>query len=287
MGAGGHTIAELSEGDIAVAAAQTHAAWGRGAPLAEHQRRAIEKAALAGDRMRYLGLFEAGELACALKRYRLDLATPDGPVATVGIGAVFTAEAQRRRGLAARLIEAALEGAPAALLFSDIAPAYYERMGFVVQSHVSWTARAAALPRTRPPERSEDVARMCSIYEASWQPGFTRARRSEASWRVYARINGAERAYLVGDDGYVVTGPLSSDGTLWIYDAAALSPSPEALWGAMRALAEAAGATQVTAWLRPDQAGGPFVASRRTTCIPMLRGLGGDVRSHFAVLDHF
>jgi GNAT superfamily N-acetyltransferase len=98
-------------------AAQRRTPWGR-----EH----LNRAALVDD---------AGALLATAKCYRLR-ATLDGREASVlGIGAVFTPEDRRGRGHAGRLIEllvekAAHEGASLAILFSEIAPAFYERLGF-------------------------------------------------------------------------------------------------------------------------------------------------------------
>ena len=57
------------------------------------------------------------------------------PIAVAGIGAVFTSPASRGRGAARELIErllerAAADGADLALLFSEIGPDYYARLGF-------------------------------------------------------------------------------------------------------------------------------------------------------------
>lgn len=76
-----------------------------------------------------------GHLLSSAKRYRLD-ATFDGrPVRVCGIGAVFTPQAKRGRGHASALIEQLLHdeaasGTDFALLFSEVGPAFYERLGF-------------------------------------------------------------------------------------------------------------------------------------------------------------
>src|SRR5262249_27239438 len=69
------------------------------------------------------------------KLYSFD-ATLDGRgVRLAGIGAVFTLPEYRGRGVARELMtqlmhRAARDGADAALLFSEIGPSYYERLGF-------------------------------------------------------------------------------------------------------------------------------------------------------------
>ena len=78
---------------------------------------------------------DAGSVLTSAKRYDLRARVEDREVAAVGIGAVFTPRAHRGCGHAAaiitRLIDDAMrEGAELAILFSEIGPAYYERLGF-------------------------------------------------------------------------------------------------------------------------------------------------------------
>lgn len=97
--------------------AQTRTPWGR-----EH----LHRFALLDD--------DGGLLATA-KRYRHDV-RPDGREGWMaGFGAVFTPPAGRGRGAASRLLETLMEqsreeGAFMATLFSEIGPAFYERLGF-------------------------------------------------------------------------------------------------------------------------------------------------------------
>jgi predicted N-acetyltransferase YhbS len=97
-------------------AAQIATAWGR-----RHLRR--------------LALVDGGEVLASAKVFTFD-ATLDGvPIRVVGLGAVFTQPAHRSRGAARDLIERLLEnavadGADLALLFSEIGPEYYARLGF-------------------------------------------------------------------------------------------------------------------------------------------------------------
>jgi predicted N-acetyltransferase YhbS len=80
-------------------------------------------------------LVENGVVVASAKLYDFE-ATLDGrPIRVAGLGAVFTQPTCRRRGAARELIErlldrAACDGADAALLFSEIDPAYYARLGF-------------------------------------------------------------------------------------------------------------------------------------------------------------
>ena len=83
-----------------------------------------------------VALVEEGRVISSAKRYDLS-ARIDGRIRRVlGIGAVFTPPEKRGRGAAARLFDAILETAEAegyeyAMLFSEIDPAFYERLDFV------------------------------------------------------------------------------------------------------------------------------------------------------------
>jgi predicted N-acetyltransferase YhbS len=83
-----------------------------------------------------VALVEGPRVLASAKRYRVVFRIDDADVPVLGIGAVFTPPAERRRGRAAALIErlvehAEQEGAKAAVLFSEIGTPYYERLGFM------------------------------------------------------------------------------------------------------------------------------------------------------------
>jgi predicted N-acetyltransferase YhbS len=98
-------------------------------------------------------LTEGGQVLASAKEYLFD-ATLDGQSLTVlGIGAVFAQPDQRGRGFATLLIEQLLaraesRGVGLALLFSEIGPIYYERLGFTVVPTFETELRIA-----RPPSR--------------------------------------------------------------------------------------------------------------------------------------
>ena len=83
-----------------------------------------------------VALVDGPHVMCSAKRYDLSLRL-DGRIRRVlGIGAVFTPPAHRGRGcareLVTRLLDTAVtEGQEFAMLFSEIAPAFYERLDFV------------------------------------------------------------------------------------------------------------------------------------------------------------
>jgi GNAT superfamily N-acetyltransferase len=108
-------------------AAQTATAWGR----AHLERQA---------------LVDGDEVLASAKLYMFD-ATLDGrTLRLAGLGAIFTQPAHRGRGAARQLVEGMLEsaatkGADLALLFSEIGPDYYARLGFTPLPRTNRTLR--------------------------------------------------------------------------------------------------------------------------------------------------
>jgi predicted N-acetyltransferase YhbS len=105
-------------------------------------------------RFRTLGLRVAGELVASCKRYDRVLRCGARTYKAAGIGAVFTPDALRGRGYATALLGAFLDaereaGTDLAYLFSDIHPAFYQRLGFVALPSRTIALRAGALSGER------------------------------------------------------------------------------------------------------------------------------------------
>lgn len=83
-----------------------------------------------------VALVDGPHVMCSAKRYDLSLRLDRRARRVLGIGAVFTPPPHRGRGAARELITrlldtAVTEGQEFAMLFSEIAPAFYERLDFV------------------------------------------------------------------------------------------------------------------------------------------------------------
>jgi predicted N-acetyltransferase YhbS len=83
-----------------------------------------------------VALIDGPHVMCSAKRYDLSLRLDGRNRRALGIGAVFTPPAHRGRGCArellARMLDTAVtEGQEFAMLFSEIAPAFYEQFDFV------------------------------------------------------------------------------------------------------------------------------------------------------------
>ena len=117
----------------------THSIWSDG--LSRHAYGRFYAAQLATPwgktHLRRLALLDGDEVLASAKWYRFAAVLDGRPIEIAGIGAVFTSPASRGRGAARELVErllerAAAEGADLALLFSEIDPGYYARLGFEV-----------------------------------------------------------------------------------------------------------------------------------------------------------
>lgn len=116
--------------------------------------RATASSAWGRRRFRTIGLYVDGMLVASCKRYERVLRCGDRQYAAAGIGAVFTPDPLRGRGYATALLGAFLDaeraaGTDLAYLFSDIRPAFYERLGFVTLPSRTITLRADILPSER------------------------------------------------------------------------------------------------------------------------------------------
>jgi GNAT superfamily N-acetyltransferase len=245
---GAHYCDTLSEDQIAQAATQVHALWGAEHSPASYLRHVHEQIHRSDGALRYAGVIdEHGALIASHKRYQVDLASPAGDVSAIGIGAVFTPETHRGQGLAPSMLAEAMRRAKTrdvklAILFSE----------------------------------SDDFSLMLKLYDASFPDGSWYRKRTAGSFRYWAWRHGARARFLMAHRGEVV-GYLSvalRAHALWVEDAVRVNTSRAVLWAALAQLARKAQRDQVAGWLRPDDAGDPFVEQDRSLCVPMARGLG-------------
>lgn len=97
-----------------------------------------------------VGLREGERVASSAKLYEREIRWGEYRLRATGIGAVFTHPESRGRGYACALLGALLDaeraaGADVAFLFSDIGPAFYERVGFVPLPSRAISLRARSL----------------------------------------------------------------------------------------------------------------------------------------------
>lgn len=125
--------------------------------------------------LRRVAWMEDDRLLASAKRYDFRADIGGERCAVLGIGAVFTPVAERGRGHASRLLDAMIEeaaarGCRAAVLFSEIGPDYYARLGFNVirrdELAFECPVEPEGLPAARP-GRLEDLPAMVALGEAT------------------------------------------------------------------------------------------------------------------------
>jgi GNAT superfamily N-acetyltransferase len=133
-------------------------------------------------RFRTLGLSDDGEIVVSCKRYQRELRCGERVFRAAAIGAVFTPKAHRGRGYATAFLGALLDaeragGTDFVFLFSDIHPAFYQRLGFIALPSRAIVLRADTLPHARLPGRT--------LVEADW-PAIERCFSALESTREFA-----------------------------------------------------------------------------------------------------
>jgi len=289
--------------------------WGGGLPDERFQifQRRLADAAEAQGRYRLLGWFEEGALVAAMKAYDLHGACAGRPLRLLGIGAVFTPPALRRRGHAAAMLRAAMDeyraqGAHAAVLFSDIDVGYYERLGFHALESRECTVDAGGLPRTVGTFRKAmagDEEPMTRLFAAGREANgrFALLRDGWPLRFQLRRLRELARSRGLGEPewGIVVEGRAGDAAAMirfgrdsvdvldagWSTDAAR-----ESLLGALRDCLHRAGRLRIRFW-PAGQLRGLFPAASRTSAIAMIASLddgaplpGRGAPTELSLLDH-
>jgi predicted N-acetyltransferase YhbS len=154
---------------------ETFPIWGEGLDRNGYGRynRAQLGTPWGSTRLRRVALVDRGRLLATAKRYELSGRLDGHPVKVLGLGAVFTPESERGHGHAASLLRRMLDDAAGggfglALLFSEIEPHYYERLGFrrLPVNQVALSVRPGTRKGTPMiPMRSGDTGDLASLVE--------------------------------------------------------------------------------------------------------------------------
>ncbi len=228
--------------------------------------------------LRRWALVDGAEPLASLKTYSFDAVLERRSIRAIGYGAVFTQPRHRGHGYGRALLRemlqrAAADGYDAALLFSEIDAAYYERLGFAAVPTVDLTLRVREDARRGAPATlvrvgdDRDLAEMASMSETRAEPFRLRLRRTRelvqygvVKKRLLAGLSPAgERGvqFFVAEEGggavaYVV---LSTRGSMWmVEDAGDRDPAGARLGAIMQALIARDPAERrpaIVAWL-PD-----------------------------------
>lgn len=230
-------------------------------------------------------LEEDGTPASSLVCYPLSFVRADRrPAEGYGLGAVATHPDLRRRGLARALCEHVIADAEASgrslgLLYSAIAPAYYERLGFCAMAawqHVAAQPAelAASGPRAelRPLDARREAAALAALYERHHAGALHLARDAERLVRTLA-WNPSNAFYGVGDplQGYVRV--CCEDEELEVIELIVPGDQRAPVLRALAHLAAALPLKRLVGWFAPvPELAAHLVDEGRATTLPMLRG---------------
>ena len=152
--------------------------WAAGRDFETYARHTLELARSGYGRNHYstVGLYDGTTLCASCKCYEREIRVGDRTLKAVGIGAVFTPKELRGRGYGSAMLAALMDrehaaGSDALYLFSDIAPAFYEAIGFVSFPSRAFSLRADDLPHARmtikqaTPEDRAAIRRMFARHE--------------------------------------------------------------------------------------------------------------------------
>ncbi len=230
----------------------------------------------------------------------------------IAIGSVYTVSDMRGKGYAPRLIawvenHQRSAGGGLSVLYSDIEPQYYARLGYVLCPALEgWRDTSLESPRPAhtliPFDPRDRLAAMRQMYAAYHGAAPLSIARDEAYWEMMLEKFADDNFYALaaGNDvwaGYVRVG---RKGDAWRITDYALADQSDAraaqLYAALVALARSGGAKRVGGWL-PDSAPARelFTLSPRRAEITMIKSLDAGISlsdaavaatSRFCELDH-
>ncbi len=305
-------IHAASHDEQAAAHANVFDIWSKGLPLAEHVRARLDspKHRLA---QWYVGCLD-GRVVVSLGCYPLAFVWRGERVRGFAIGSLYTVGEVRGRGFAPRLLDwverrQRAAGAALGLLYSDIDPDYYARLGYALcPSLEGWID-----PRTFSPERPPahhlellaaephlpELAALYAEYHGATPLSIARDRQY---WQALLARAPDDRFYRLADDrhgwhGYL---RLAQTGTAWRITDFALGDQSlelaEELYAAALLMAGQDGVERFGGWL-PDHSSARqfFDLTPRRTEITMIKSLDEDrplddeaveLASRFCEIDH-
>lgn len=248
---------------------------------------------------------EDGSVVATLVAHDLTLALDGARFPGYGLGSVSTLPDHRRRGHAAALCRAVCEheeagGRTVGVLFSAIAPAYYERLGFVRSPAWEWKCdRLGDLAASGPAAELTpvDPRGMTMPLAALWQRfhrGRLHAHRDPELFLRSVEIGPRDWFLGVGGGedgaarGYVRVAKDADGEPLEIVEPVLLDPADELpVLRALARLALDASLPGLEGWLEPsDAVRAWFTEVPRDTTLPMLRGAPSHARFTVWGSDH-
>jgi predicted N-acetyltransferase YhbS len=263
--------------------------WNKGLSLSDHVRHRLTSPAhrRASWFVGCVGGKVVASLGCHPFRFRVRGALVSG----VGIASVYTVAAYRRLGYAARMLEwvhrdQRERGTGLAVLFSDIDPGYYGRLGYVACPSFEGWCRPREAPVRAPRGRfrlvefqgCDALAEMARLYDDSERQSPLSVVRDESDWNVLIGKSAEDEYFWLESPagmraGYGRLAP--QNGVRRLVDYAVASDDEElaeALYTALIDAARARGIEALGGWLPDRPAARRFFSfSPRRSAITMLR----------------
>jgi predicted N-acetyltransferase YhbS len=241
-----------------------HDIWGRGLPVEEHVRARLQNAKYDNAQW-YVGCLQ-GRVVTACGCYAMQLCIDGEIEPAYALGEVHTLAEVRGRGFAPRLLnfveqDQRAAGRTVSVLYSDIAPSYYERLGYVLCS----CPQGWADPRTdrlseakeatlTPFDPARELSAMAELYERYHRQFPLWVARSPSYWQYLVLRNPEDEFHFVEVDGqrigYVRAAATADE--IKVRDFALLDSSDEAirtLVAGVTALAHARRINRVGGWM--------------------------------------
>jgi predicted acetyltransferase len=266
-----------------------HDIWGRELPVEEHVRARLKNAKY-NNAQWYVGCLQ-GRVVTACGCYAMQLCIDGQLEPAYALGEVHTLAEFRGQGFAPQLLafverDQRAAGRTASVLYSDIAPAYYERLGYVLCScSQGWAdPRTDGSPEAKgtqltPFNPVRELAMMADLYERYHSRFPLWVARSPSYWQYLVLRNPEDTFYSIEADGQrigYVRAVLTVD-ELKVRDFALLDSGDEAsrpLVAAVTALAHARGINRVGGWMpRAGAFREGFRISDRTRELTMVKPL--------------
>jgi predicted N-acetyltransferase YhbS len=261
--------------------------WSKGLPLDEHIRFRLNSPSHSRATW-FVGTLD-GQVVVSLGSYPVRFHLQGVEVRGIAIGSIYTVKEQRGRGLAPQLLEGVeryeqARGAALSVLYSDIEPTYYARLGYVLCPALQgWREPAAVATDYRlvgfSPE--QHVAELMRLYDGDHGAARISFARNAEYWGAILKKFPGDAFYWLLDAedrhaGYVRIG--HKDDSWRVTDFVLARPTDELaaqMYAALLKLAHQQGVQRVGGWM-PDCAGARqyFDLRPRQTEITMIKPLG-------------
>jgi hypothetical protein len=311
---------KLETHEVAAHAAQTHHLWGSSLSLEERTVKLQDWLSRFSPIFWMSGLTdEKGNLVTSLKRYYYTVVLNNRSYQCLGIGAVYTIEQYSRQGQAAKLIEEVCRQSKSgmstqlAMLYSDIEPAYYQRLGFhlLPSSSVRLKLEQIVTPKgqhdwdTNLPKDHHCGPEMAQFFsKLQERPSSLTTVRNVTDWNMFKLINGLNddqsNEAILRTDGEIVAhltfSEIPDKKMLWVEELLHLPGMEVALQVAFKNLLEKKNLDVLASWHTGLKSLNlPAETLNRKSAIGMMRVLDSEIElspkdletADFQSLHHF